>query len=312
MNYMNKTIFSIFVLGLVFIPFISWAQTAPETVTECIGEGDDAFYLNLRECSREIEICKLGLGTNPILDTSVTPNTVTCTQSGLVPTNPTPVDPYSNGKFVPLVGIPGVNADANINDYINALYALSISLAALLAVIKIIIAGVKWMLSDMVTTISDAKKDIQGALLGLLIVISAVVVLNFINPQLTETDVFLAPVGQSANNTSETNTTPEQPTLFCSSATTCAELNARCRVVGGNPTTLPSIEEGDGGTVTCDKPFGPPLPPRTTIVFPCNYTGDDPCLGAISACDRKAGSTYVTRLVVEEDKLELICSFPAE
>ena len=56
-----------------------------------------------------------------------------------------------NPTFTPLVGIPGIDPAAGFNQYINALYALSISIAGLLAVIKIIIAGVKYMLSDVVT-----------------------------------------------------------------------------------------------------------------------------------------------------------------
>lgn len=108
-------------------------------------------------------------------------------------------------QFTPLVGIPGVSdPTTDLNTYINALYALSISIAALLAVIKIIIAGVKWMLSDVVTTKQDAKNDIQGATLGLLLVISAVLIFNTINPNITSTSLFIAPVGNP------TNTAPTQ------------------------------------------------------------------------------------------------------
>ena len=100
--------------------------------------------------------------------------------------------------FRVLVGIPGVDANtASIGQYINALYILSISIAALLAVIKIIIAGVKYVLSDVVTSKADAKSDIQGALIGLLIVISAVVILETINPQLRAMSLFLEPAAQS-------------------------------------------------------------------------------------------------------------------
>lgn len=68
--------------------------------------------------------------------------------------------------------------------YINLLYALSISVAGLLVVIKIIIAGAKYMLSDVVTTKGDAIKEIRGALLGLLLILAAVLILTVINPQL--------------------------------------------------------------------------------------------------------------------------------
>lgn len=97
--------------------------------------------------------------------------------------------------FEPLVGIPGVpNNSATFGDYLNALYALSISIAGLLAVVKIVIAGAKYMLSDVVTSKEDAKKDIKGALFGLLIVLAAALILIVINPQLIKNNIILSPV----------------------------------------------------------------------------------------------------------------------
>lgn len=94
--------------------------------------------------------------------------------------------------FVPLVGIPGVDAnEPGLGTYINAIYRLSISIAALLAVIKIVAAGAKYMLSDIVTSKEEAKKDIQGALVGLLIVLAAVVILTTVNSDLTKTDLLV-------------------------------------------------------------------------------------------------------------------------
>lgn len=83
-----------------------------------------------------------------------------------------------------LVNLPIGETDS-FNDYINAVYLMFVSIAALIAVIKIIIAGVKYMFSDIVTQKSDAKNDIKGALLGLLVVLTAVIVLSIINPDLT-------------------------------------------------------------------------------------------------------------------------------
>lgn len=93
--------------------------------------------------------------------------------------------------YTPLVNIPGVsNPQANFSDFINALYALAIGIAGLLAVVKLIIAGMKYMLSDVVTSKQEAIKDIYGAVFGLLIVLSAYLILYVINPSLTTTDVF--------------------------------------------------------------------------------------------------------------------------
>lgn len=90
--------------------------------------------------------------------------------------------------YEPLVGLPGVRdsstGEANFNDFINTLYYMSIGVAALLAVIKIVIAGIKYMLTDIVPAKGEAKKDIQGALIGLLVVMGAVLILTVINPKL--------------------------------------------------------------------------------------------------------------------------------
>ncbi len=102
-----------------------------------------------------------------------------------------PILVSAQAVYKPLVGIPGVNPSSDFDGYINSLYALSISIAALLAVIKIVIAGVKWMTTDVVTSKGDAKKDIQGALIGLLIVLAAVLILTVINPNLTKVDLTL-------------------------------------------------------------------------------------------------------------------------
>jgi hypothetical protein len=111
-------------------------------------------------------------------------------------------------QFEPLVGIPGItDPNADFNDYINTLYAISISVAGLVAVIKIIIAGVKWMLSDLVSSKQEAKSDIQGALIGLLIIISAVLILEVINPQLTQSRLFLDPVDRPSGSGSGSTAT---------------------------------------------------------------------------------------------------------
>jgi len=86
----------------------------------------------------------------------------------------------------PLATVPFVPTNGDTNDYINALYTLSITAASLLVVVKIILGGVKYMFSEVVTSKQEAKKDIQNALLGLLIIISAVLILNTINPSLTD------------------------------------------------------------------------------------------------------------------------------
>jgi hypothetical protein len=127
--------------------------------------------------------------------------------------------------YRPLIQLPVVTGGATgWQGYIDLLYATAISLAALLAVIKIVIAGAKYMFSDVITNKSDAKKDIQGALFGLLLILGAVILLNLINPQLTNTTI----------NISKIDDTPAArlypPVAPATPATTAP---------GGTPTTAP-------------------------------------------------------------------------
>lgn len=89
-------------------------------------------------------------------------------------------------EYVSMVNLPYVDGNQSTEDYVNGLYILAISVAAFLAVIKIIFAGVKYVMSDIVTSKEDAKTDIRGALIGLMIVLGAWIILNTINPSLTE------------------------------------------------------------------------------------------------------------------------------
>lgn len=170
-----------------------------------------------------------------------------------------------------LVGIPGIdNPNLELSDYINALYALSISVAALLAVIKIIIAGVKWMLSDIVTSKQEAKSDIWGATLGLLLVISAVLILGVINPQLTTTSLFVSPVADVGV------AAPIDPMAECISKggtwkpggaaslnmgvcdLSAPETSIIPPIIACSPTANPAVYDCTAAIAECTKKFGTP------------------------------------------------------
>jgi hypothetical protein len=102
------------------------------------------------------------------------------------PPKPTVADYY------PLVGIPGITnlgTSTSLPSYINAVYILVISIGALIGVVKIAIAGVKYSMSDIITDKGEAKKDIMGVLLGLAILLIPFIVLNTIYPGLTNLNV---------------------------------------------------------------------------------------------------------------------------
>jgi len=143
--------------------------------------------------------------------------------------------PPDTGAFVPLVGIPFVEGDkvTTFGDYVNALYFASISIAAFLAVVKIIFAGVKYMLSDVITDKASAKKDIRGALVGLLIVVGAVLILNTINPSLSYINLF-----------------NDAPIPLISNGQYSNERGDKCNVTSGCDDVRPECKEGETITHT--------------------------------------------------------------
>jgi hypothetical protein len=219
----------------------------------------------------------------------------------------------SLAQFTPLVGIPGVtdtSGPLNFSDYINTLYALSISIAGLLAVIKIIIAGVKYMLSDVVTSKQSAIGDIKGALLGLLIVMSAFLILYVINPELTKTNLFVTPISQAPANfagspgvvgggplpapikmATETSCPPSSP---------CVTFFDNCVADGGTPSRATGAFGGISDKIVCN--YG------NQTEISCNASGDPAtaCMEAVASCSKKRGSNYPH----PTNNLKIICILP--
>lgn len=99
--------------------------------------------------------------------------------------------------------IPFLTGEKTTQAFVSAIYQLAIALAAVIVVIRLIMAGAKYMLSEIVTSKSEAKEDIKNALFGLLIILGAVLILGTINPKLVGLD--------SLNGGQPVNINPSQP-----------------------------------------------------------------------------------------------------
>lgn len=73
----------------------------------------------------------------------------------------------------------------DIGKYLNIIFKLAIGISAALAVIMLIINGVKYMGDESVFGKTEAKKQMFGAIVGLLIALGSWALLNTINPALT-------------------------------------------------------------------------------------------------------------------------------
>jgi len=87
-----------------------------------------------------------------------------------------------------LTNIPFVNG-TDLGSLVAGLFYLAIVVAGMLAVVKLVIAGAKYMMSDVVTTKQSAISDIKGALIGLLLVMGTVVILDTINDQIANANL---------------------------------------------------------------------------------------------------------------------------
>lgn len=93
----------------------------------------------------------------------------------------------SEVDFVPLTKIPAL-ADAGnaakLPDFLNSIYRLAIGIAAVLAVLQIVRAGIMFMGGDSVTERREAKSLIALSIGGLILILSPVVVFSIINPSI--------------------------------------------------------------------------------------------------------------------------------
>jgi len=96
-------------------------------------------------------------------------------------------------EFKPQVKIPGyapavgANPGETIFKYFAALYSWGIRAIGVIAVIMIMVAGFQWMLAGgNATKVSAAKERMKNSVIGLILVIGAYWILNFINPALVK------------------------------------------------------------------------------------------------------------------------------
>ncbi|HEY0948401.1 MAG TPA: pilin [Candidatus Paceibacterota bacterium] len=111
--------------------------------------------------------------------------------------------------FVPLTNTPFIEQAGNAVDLpnmLNQLYRLCIGIAAVVAVLQIMRAGIMYMGGDSVTEKKEAKNLIALSIGGLVLVLSPVIVFSVINP-----DILSLKIGGIENlRTQGTGTTTQQ------------------------------------------------------------------------------------------------------
>ncbi len=80
--------------------------------------------------------------------------------------------------------LPFIKDTTNIATYLQGVFNLGMGLAVTLAILMIVVNGIKYMVSDAIGEKIAAKDIIKNAMIGLLIIFGSVLILNTINPQL--------------------------------------------------------------------------------------------------------------------------------
>ncbi len=73
---------------------------------------------------------------------------------------------------------------SSFGHYVTIIVEFIIGISAVLAVLMIIIGGIQYMTSELISNKEEAKSHMTGAILGLLIVLATVVILQTINPDI--------------------------------------------------------------------------------------------------------------------------------
>jgi len=147
---------------------------------------DVAKQLNIKNCTESGQVLVKGICT--------TPETL----------KPEEKKVDTKTTYTPLAPLPGLPAgeafetsrnctkDANgketctcpFGNYLNIIIKLVIGIAAVLAMVMIVMGGIEYMTTELVSGKENGKDTIRNAILGLLIALGAYLILNTINPQL--------------------------------------------------------------------------------------------------------------------------------
>lgn len=187
--------------------------------------------------------------------------------------------------FVPLTQVPFLTDAGNsfdLSQFLNNLYRLAIGVAAVIAVLQIMRAGIMYMGGDSVTEKKEAKNLIGLSIAGLVLVLSPVVVFSIINPEILSLKINRIRELEAQNEPYNTTTVTTQ-------------TEALCRERGGtveNPgppviCRVPRVtEDGTGQDQRCQDYTRPNFSPIVVQGSSCSFnaTGEEGYVAITNSC----------------------------
>ena len=164
--------------------------------------------------------------------------------SGTTPGSPAASTNSGAANFVPLTNFPvfaqGLTTAPTLPNFFNQLYKYCVGIAAVLAVLQIMRAGVMYMGGDSVTETKEARALIASSLLGLVLVLSPVIVFGIINQKILNLDLS-SDFAWLNSNSSATASTPAATPAPANCPTT---LGNGAMIPAGCPTTICTNQPG--------------------------------------------------------------------
>ncbi len=111
-----------------------------------------------------------------------------------------PIQSNDTGTYHLLAPLPtgldniDVRKPGAFSSYLNTMIQLFIGLCAVLAVVMIVIAGMQWATSELISSKHAAEEKIKGAVFGLMLALGSFLLLQEINPDLLNIDINLEEV----------------------------------------------------------------------------------------------------------------------
>ncbi len=134
-------------------------------------------------------------GAQPSTPSTATTNAAAQTQSATPGTCANGLAPAPgkgcNLGYTPLEPIPGITSGdttgaIDFPTMLGRIYTIAIIIGALFSVLMLTISGIRYMLSDIVTSKEKARDRIKACIYGLVLIAASYLILNTINPQLVK------------------------------------------------------------------------------------------------------------------------------
>jgi hypothetical protein len=143
-----------------------------------------------------------------------------------------------SGDFFPLLpSLPGIStlqSQDSLAPFLSQIYKICIGLAAVLAVLQMMAAGVMYMGGDSITEKKEARNRIGTALAGLLLVLSPAIVFGIINPKILNLEIGADRL-KSADMSGATGVEPSVTSIAVATVKECTDKGG---TAAGNPPNL--------------------------------------------------------------------------